>query len=497
MQYGQTGSGKTYTISGRDDDPSLNIPGSNEFSMGDDEGIVSRSLSYIFSQVDARNAALCAGDNNDYSSEPSAAAPSSPSPSPPPLSDGCKYSVRASYSEIYNEALYDLLCFDQRQLSLRWDPVRGFHAPDLKLQDCTSLEEAQEVVSQGLRHRRVGSHALNLESSRSHAILTVHIDAVPIRPEAADFGNTRMGKVVFVDLAGSERLKDSQSEGTAMRETASINRSLFMLGKVISALAAGSKGSVVPYRESKLTKLLMDSLGGSALSLMIACCSPSAAHLEETLSTLSYATRAKNIRNAPAVQMDPQQAAMTALRREVKMLRTENGFLREQLMLAAERGGVIENSAAAAALPPSSASPGASPAALPAHSVMLPVPPPAQEELNRRLTDAQRLLSTLSSENARLAGENERLRAGGLQVAGEYSGAVEEIEWLRSKLARLEVSLMGVSSSTVQPSTVSEAEIDAAAADEISSSQSAVVAAAEEDENKENCSVFPEQAGEP
>jgi hypothetical protein len=331
----------------------------------------------------------------------------------------------------------------------------------LTLQECATLQDAQEVVACGLRHRRVGSHSLNLESSRSHAILTVHIDAVPVRPEAADFGSTRMGKVVFVDLAGSERLKDSHSEGIAMRETASINRSLFMLGKVISCLASGAKGSVVPYRESKLTKLLMDSLGGSALSLMIACCSPSAAHLEETLSTLSYATRAKNIKNAPAVQMDPQQAALAALRREIKVLRAENVYLREQLMLtniangdgalpsAAGSGlltasGGTPNAAAVGLGGASQFSPGSSPSPLPAHSVMLPVPTAPQEELSRRLNDAQRLLGTLSSENSRLAAENERLRAGGLQVAGEYSGAVEEIEWLRSKLARLEVSLMGV-----------------------------------------------------
>lgn len=457
MQYGQTGSGKTYTISGRDDDTTNNNfqQFNDEYSSSNDDGIVSRSLAYIYSQLDARNAALSASDL------PAGTAGTSPDPTASStilLGDGCRYSVRTSYSEIYNEALYDLLCFDQRQLSLRWDPVKGFHAPDLTLQDCPELVNAQEVVARGLRHRRVGSHALNLESSRSHAIFTVHIDAVPMRPGAEDYGSTRMGKVVFVDLAGSERLKDSQSEGTAMRETASINRSLFMLGKVISALASGAKGAIVPYRESKLTKLLMDSLGGSAMSLMIACCSPSAVHLEETLSTLSYATRAKNIKNAPAVQMDPHQAALAALRRELRLLRTENAFLREQLMMAAgtariedgvlgAAGGAASSAGGLPALPSVNAvSPGASPspgAVLPAQSVMLPVPNPAHEELSRRLADSQRLLGTLSSENSRLAAENERLRAGGLQVAGEYSGAVEEIEWLRSKLARLEASLMG------------------------------------------------------
>lgn len=486
LQYGQTGSGKTYTIvghEGNDDSAGNNslLPYST-FGSGDDEGIVPRSLAYIYKQVEARNAAVEAetAAEGDMASNGSNGTSDSPSPATTITGDGCKYSIRTSYSEIYNEALYDLLCFDQRQLSLRWDSVKGFHAPDLTLQECATLQDAQEVVACGLRHRRVGSHSLNLESSRSHTILTVYIEAAPVRPEAADFGSTRMGKVVFVDLAGSERLKDSHSEGAAMRETASINRSLFMLGKVISCLASGAKGSVVPYRESKLTKLLMDSLGGSALSLMIACCSPSIAHLEETLSTLSYATRAKNIKNAPAVQMDPQQAALAALRREVKVLRAENAYLRDQLMMANTGGGGLlpppatadltasggnpNTSGAAGMSPPSSSqfTPGSSPSPLPAHSVMLPVPPAPQEELSRRLNDAQRLLGTMSSENSRLAAENERLRAGGLQVAGEYSGAVEEIEWLKSKLARLEVSLMGVGAGEATANQAQSGEEDQA-----------------------------------
>ncbi|KAG7668638.1 hypothetical protein KSW81_005397 [Nannochloris sp. 'desiccata'] len=328
LAYGQTGSGKTYTIVGHEDvdESAANnsfLPGST-FGSGDDEGIVSRSLAYIFRQVEARNAAAAAGTagEGDLASNGSIGAGDGPSHATTITGDGCKYSIRASYSEIYNEALYDLLCFDQRQLSLRWDPVKGFHAPDLTLQECATLQDAQEVVVCGLRHRRVGSHSLNLESSRSHAILTVHIDAAPVRPEAADFGSTRMGKVVFVDLAGSERLKDSHSEGIAMRETASINCSLFMLGKVISCLASGAKGSVVPYRESKLTKLLMDSLGGSALSLMIACCSPSSAHLEETLSTLSYATRAKNIKKRTCSANGPSAGCFSCFAERNKSIKS-------------------------------------------------------------------------------------------------------------------------------------------------------------------------------
>jgi len=293
LQYGQTGSGKTFTLSGADEDPSsfLSFWGSSAggeeiteiapYGDGDADGIIPRSLAFIFRQIESRNAAASGfnavpGPTQGSAEVGDAASITPPLPASPSSSngDGCRYSVRLSYCEIYNEALYDLLHFDERQLALKWDPVRGFHAPELHVQECPTLAEARAAVARGVRHRRVGSHNLNLESSRSHAILTVYIDATPLRPEAPDYGTTRRGKVVFVDLAGSERLEDSQSVGEAMRETASINRSLFMLGKVISALAAGARGALVPYRESKLTKLLMDSLGGSALSLMIACCSP-------------------------------------------------------------------------------------------------------------------------------------------------------------------------------------------------------------------------------
>lgn len=186
----------------------------------------------------------------------------------------------------------------------------------------------------------------------------------------------------------------------------------------------------------------------------------SAAHMDETLSTLSYASRAKNIRNAPTLQMDPHEAALTALRREMRLLRTENAFLREQLIFTSQakvdapallpsshaHGSQMMNSPAQSQLlPPGSASPSPSGAAtLPAKSVMVPFfhdHSPELSDITQRLVETQRLLTTLASDNARLAVENDRLRAGGLQVAGDYSGAVEEVEWLRAKLARLEARL--------------------------------------------------------
>ena len=116
-----------------------------------------------------------------------------------------------------------------------------------------------------------------------------------------------------------------------MKETTNINRSLFMLGKVIAALETGARGALVPYRESKLTKLLMDCLDGSSLCLMIACCSPSSVHVEETLKTLSYAARVKNIRNLPNIRFDPRHASTLELQKEIKTLRAENVLLKQHI----------------------------------------------------------------------------------------------------------------------------------------------------------------------
>lgn len=127
----------------------------------------------------------------------------------------------------------------------------------------------------------------------------------------------------------SERLKETKSSNT--EETSNINKSLLTLGKVISALASKASANFIPYRDSKLTKLLMDSLGGNSLTLMVACVSPSSTALEDTLSTLNYATRAKNIQNKPTVQVDPMESALSSLRKENHQLRAENESLRMQL----------------------------------------------------------------------------------------------------------------------------------------------------------------------
>jgi kinesin family member 12 len=167
------------------------------------------------------------------------------------------------------------------------------------------------VLHEGMKNRKSGSHELNKDSSRSHSILTVYLISETVSQEDGHIFK-KYGKISFVDLAGSERLKESKSQGEMAKETGSINKSLFTLGKVISMLSSEKNPNnlnqkYIPYRDSKLTMLLMDSLGGSSKALMIACVSPSHMWAEETISTLNYATRTMNIKNKPIIQMDAKE----------------------------------------------------------------------------------------------------------------------------------------------------------------------------------------------
>jgi hypothetical protein len=315
--YGQTGSGKTYSMSGLDEllagtDSREQRVGGSSNAMELSDGLIPRALKHLFALLEQAPVDV-------------------------------KTVVRASYCEIYNEQVFDLLNPGSGALNVRWNARAGFYVQDLLVVRCDSLSDVLAVVDEGHRNRHVGSHGMNADSSRSHSLLTVHVDRTEMRDSDTghSHGVTRYGKMSFVDLAGSERLKETRS--TNAEETSNINRSLLTLGKVISALAASSTGSsagatnishFIPYRDSKLTKLLMDSLGGQSLTLMIACVSPSAAALEDSLSTLNYATRAKNIHNKPAVQVDPVELELSNLRHENHVLRTENDALRLRLQLA-------------------------------------------------------------------------------------------------------------------------------------------------------------------
>lgn len=295
--YGQTGSGKTYTMAGSEE-----RLGRADYVSDDSDGIIPRSISYLWQRMASRSE---------------------------------KYYVKAGFFEIYNEQVRDLLNPSSGVLHCRWNMKQGFFVEELMVVDCLNIDDMIAVLNEGMRNRKSGSHELNADSSRSHSILMTYF----ISEVSSEGGHSikRYGKSYFIDLAGSERLKETQSSGGMLVETKNINRSLFVLGKVISSLGDKKNRGLkphVPYRDSKLTMVLMDSLGGSSRALMIACVSPASTYVDETASTLNYATRAMNIRNKPLLQVDSQEHLILNLRREAYILRMENEYLKEQLARA-------------------------------------------------------------------------------------------------------------------------------------------------------------------
>ncbi|XP_021373159.1 uncharacterized protein LOC110463124 isoform X1 [Mizuhopecten yessoensis] len=220
------------------------------------------------------------------------------------------------YLKTEQGALVGPLRFDIEDISI------GLPKPD------TESADTQE----GMKNRQTGSHGLNETSSRSHSMMSLSIDSELQDPDDENLYVTKRGKLTFVDLAGSEKVKDSHSTAETLVESNNINRSLLVLGNCISCLGDHRKrGGHIPYRDSKLTKLLADSLGGSGVTLMIACITPSSHHISETMNTLRYASRAKKIKTKPLIKMDPREKLIMSLKREIKILRNENQYLRQQL----------------------------------------------------------------------------------------------------------------------------------------------------------------------
>ncbi|KAH9489789.1 Chromosome-associated kinesin kif4a [Bulinus truncatus] len=279
LAYGQTGSGKTFTMGGCYE---ASLEGDE-----DDMGVIPRVLRDIFLTIKDK--------------------------------DSMEYSVTVSYIEIYNEDLNDLLCptSQREQLSIREETNGGIKIQGLKEVAVRSFEETMKCLSEGSQSRTTGATAMNNTSSRSHAIFTVNID----QRRKSDLNDCCKVKFHLVDLAGSERCKRTQAEGERFKEGVNINRGLLALGNVISALGEeATKRSHIPYRDSKLTRILQDSLGGNSHTLMIACVSPADSNIEETLNTLRYADRARKIKNKPIINRDPQAAEIMRLKTLVQQL---------------------------------------------------------------------------------------------------------------------------------------------------------------------------------
>ncbi|XP_076367359.1 kinesin-like protein KIF12 isoform X2 [Tachypleus tridentatus] len=293
MAYGQTGSGKTYTLTG---------PQGSEAASSNILGLVNLAFSYLFDEIRQRTTE--------------------------------EYTIHASYLEVYKEHVLDLLNPSTKHLAIRWSKVKGFYAENLFAVECEDEGDLQGVVEEGKKNRQVRSHKMNENSSRSHTLLIITLTSETHDPNDPDTFIRRQGKLSLVDLAGSEKTKKTNSKGEVLVEANNINKSLLVLGNCISALADSKKrNGHIPYRDSCLTKLLSESLSGSGMVLMIACISPSRTNVAETMSTLRYASRAKRIKTKPIVRMDPREQMILSLKREVRLLRMENEYLRQQVVL--------------------------------------------------------------------------------------------------------------------------------------------------------------------
>jgi hypothetical protein len=272
--YGQTGCGKTFTMTG--------VPNDEE-----KRGIIPNSFSHIFSAIEEVGAAKT-------------------------------FLVRCSYIEIYNEELRDLLEIrEKKKLELKENKDQGIYIKNLSQHIVKNIGEIDALMTQGSSHRITKETNMNERSSRSHALFVIYI-------EQSEMSEGRQiikaGKLNLVDLAGSERQKKTDAVGERLKEAIEINLSLSALGNVISALVDGNVKHV-PYRDSKLTRLLQDSLGGNTKTVMIAVTSPADYNYEESLSTLRYASRAKFIQNKPTVNEDPKDALLRSYVEEISRLK--------------------------------------------------------------------------------------------------------------------------------------------------------------------------------
>ncbi|KAH8388911.1 hypothetical protein KR215_006324 [Drosophila sulfurigaster] len=266
--YGQTGTGKTFTMEG--------VRGNDDLM-----GIIPRTFEQIWLHINR--------------------------------TENFQFLVDVSYLEIYMEELRDLLKPNSKHLEVR-ERGSGVYVPNLHAINCKSVDDMANVMRLGNKNRTVGFTNMNEHSSRSHAIFMIKIEMCD-----TETNTIKVGKLNLIDLAGSERQSKTGASAERLKEASKINLALSSLGNVISALAENSPH--VPYRDSKLTRLLQDSLGGNSKTIMIANIGPSNYNYNETLTTLRYAQRAKNIQNQPVKNEDPQDAKLKEYQEEIERLK--------------------------------------------------------------------------------------------------------------------------------------------------------------------------------
>lgn len=283
--YGQTGSGKSYSMVG------YGSP-----------GIIPRACDEIFKRIEQE------------------------------ASDSVQFKVVASMVEIYNEEIRDL--FNPKNnpahgLKLREHPVTGPYVEELSEIAVRTYDEISQLMDKGSKARTVAATNMNDNSSRAHTLFQIILTKTEIDKERGK-ATDKVSKISLVDLAGSERAKDTGAKGDRLMEGCAINKSLSSLGNVIAALVKKSQAKgkkkdqvFIPYRDSKLTLIMKESLGGNARTIMISALSPASVNYEETLSTLKYANRAKQIKNAAVVNEDPNERIIKQLREEIENLRKQ------------------------------------------------------------------------------------------------------------------------------------------------------------------------------
>ncbi|RXN01407.1 hypothetical protein EOD39_6902 [Acipenser ruthenus] len=294
--YGQTGAGKSYTMMGRQEKDQL--------------GIIPLMCEDLFSRINDSN-----------------------------IDNSLSYSVEVSYMEIYCERVRDLLNPKNKgNLRVREHPLMGPYVEDLSKLAVTSYNDIQDLMDSGNKARTVAATNMNETSSRSHAVFNI-IFTQKRQDAESDNTSEKVSKISLVDLAGSERADSTGAKGTRLKEGANINKSLTTLGKVISALAENKKKkkaeNFVPYRDSVLTWLLRENLGGNSRTAMVAALSPADINYDETLSTLRYADRAKQIRCNAVINEDPNNRLVRELKEEVSRLK--------DLLLSQGLGDIIAN----------------------------------------------------------------------------------------------------------------------------------------------------------
>jgi kinesin family protein 3/17 len=269
--YGQTGTGKTHTMTG--------VQGNH-----DERGVIPRSFESVFESISTDSVKT-------------------------------QFLVRASYLEIYNEQIRDLLSQNPKnKLDLHEKPDSGVYVKDLSYFAVKNVDQINDVMNIGYQNRTVGSTNMNEHSSRSHSVFTISIERCELGADGKN--HIRAGKLNMVDLAGSERINQTGSTGQRQVEATKINLSLSTLCHVISSLT-DPKATYIPYRDSKLTRILQDSLGGNTKTVMIAAVGPGDVNYDQTINTLRYASKAKNIQNKPKINEDPKDALLREYQEEV------------------------------------------------------------------------------------------------------------------------------------------------------------------------------------